>query len=89
MPVAYKNTRTGRVVELDAPDALMDRSKTWQRVEDDDQPDQVDDDTGDDTGEEPKPADVRAWAKEAGVDVPARGKLPAEVVDAYKAAHAE
>ena len=34
----------------------------------------------------PKPADVRAWAKSAGLDVPARGKLPADVVEAYKQA---
>ena len=34
----------------------------------------------------PKPADVRAWAKSAGLDVPARGKLSADVVEAYKQA---
>jgi len=39
---------------------------------------------------EPKPAakDVRAWAKEAGVDVPASGPIPAAVVEQYQAAHA-
>lgn len=36
----------------------------------------------------PKPADVRAWAKSAGLDVPARGKLSADVVEAYKQAQA-
>ena len=34
----------------------------------------------------PKPADVRAWAKAAGLDVPARGKLSADVLEAYKQA---
>jgi hypothetical protein len=38
----------------------------------------------------PKPAakDVRAWAKETGVDVPASGPIPAAVVEQYQAAHA-
>lgn len=38
---------------------------------------------------EPKPADVRAWAREQGIEVPARGKLPDEVVEQYKAASRE
>lgn len=29
---------------------------------------------------------VRAWAREQGIDVPPRGKLPADVVEAYQAA---
>ncbi|PXY25154.1 hypothetical protein BAY59_24315 [Prauserella coralliicola] len=29
---------------------------------------------------------VRAWAKENGVDVPARGKIPAAVLEQYEAA---
>ena len=38
---------------------------------------------------EPKPAakDVRAWAKETSVDVPASGPIPAAVVEQYQAAH--
>jgi hypothetical protein len=36
---------------------------------------------------EPKPAVVRAWAAEQGIDVSAKGKLPADVLAAYKAAH--
>lgn len=32
---------------------------------------------------------VRAWAAEQGIDVPARGKLPADLVERYQAAHAE
>lgn len=36
---------------------------------------------------EPKDADVRAWAAAEGIEVPARGKLSAEVVERYKAAH--
>jgi len=37
----------------------------------------------------PKPPakDVRAWAKDAGVDVPASGPIPAAVVEQYQAAH--
>lgn len=33
--------------------------------------------------EDANPADVRAWAKANGLDVPARGKLPVDVIDAY------
>ncbi|WAL67141.1 Lsr2 family protein [Amycolatopsis cynarae] len=36
---------------------------------------------------EPEPKDVREWAGAAGMEVPARGKIPAEVVEAYKQAH--
>lgn len=32
---------------------------------------------------EPKPADVRAWARENNIDVPARGFLPRAVVTRY------
>lgn len=35
---------------------------------------------------DPAAKDVRAWAAENGIDVPARGKLPAEVVEQYQAA---
>lgn len=34
------------------------------------------------------PKDVRAWARAEGVEVPARGPIPDEVVAAYQAAHA-
>lgn len=37
-------------------------------------------------GAEPDPKAVRAWAAGQGLEVPAKGKLPADVVDAYKAA---
>lgn len=37
----------------------------------------------------PAPADVRVWAAEQGIEVSAKGKLPADVVDAYVAAHQE
>jgi hypothetical protein len=36
--------------------------------------------------EEPEPpsdAEVRAWAKEVGIDVPARGRLSKDVIDQY------
>jgi hypothetical protein len=38
---------------------------------------------------EPSAADVRAWAAEQGIEVPARGKLPGDVVERYRAATAE
>lgn len=38
---------------------------------------------------EPSPAEVRAWLREQGRPVPRRGRLPDDVVDAYKAWRAE
>ena len=35
----------------------------------------------------PNPADVRGWAKENGIDVPDRGRIPASVMDAYNSAN--
>lgn len=35
----------------------------------------------------PSPADIRAWARDNGYDVPERGRVSAEVRDAYAAAH--
>lgn len=34
-------------------------------------------------------AEIRAWAREQGYEVPVRGSLPSDVVDAYHKAHAE
>lgn len=39
------------------------------------------------TGSGPSAKDVREWARENGHDVPDRGRIPAEVRDAYDAAH--
>jgi len=58
---------------------------------------QVDFDLDDDPAAEPEqPADgapaakdVRAWAKEQGIEVPARGALPADLYAQYQAAHQE
>lgn len=36
----------------------------------------------------PAPAEVRAWARENGHEVPDRGRIPAELVDAYREAQA-
>jgi hypothetical protein len=36
---------------------------------------------------EPSPSDVRAWAREHGHEVSSRGRIPAEVLQAYAAAH--
>lgn len=30
---------------------------------------------------------VRAWAQEQGLDVPARGRVPASIIEAYQSAH--
>jgi len=38
------------------------------------------------TGSGPTPSVVRAWAKENGHDVPDRGRIPAEITEAYLAA---
>ena len=37
--------------------------------------------------EGPSAADIRAWARENGYDVPKRGRVSAEVREAYAAAH--
>ena len=39
------------------------------------------------TGSGPSPKEVREWARENGHDVPDRGRIPAEVREAYDAAH--
>ncbi|ROR89462.1 histone-like nucleoid-structuring protein Lsr2 [Nocardioides aurantiacus] len=39
------------------------------------------------TSSGPAPAEIRAWARENGFDVPERGRVSAEVRDAYAAAH--
>ena len=35
----------------------------------------------------PAPSEIRAWARENGFDVPERGRVAAEVREAYAAAH--
>lgn len=96
----FNNTRTGRVVEVpdEAPTRRnrpkrdrqwsgkinrMDRSKRWRRVDIETAAAAADDEP------KPKAADVRAWAKEQGLDVPAKGKLPDELVEAYRAAQVD
>lgn len=37
----------------------------------------------------PEQGAARAWAKANGIDVPARGRIPDEVLEQYKAAHPE
>lgn len=88
----FRNTRTGEVVDLGPDEARAAglpskhrpprRGHRWELL--DDAP-AGDDGQGD---EEPRPADVRAWAKAENIDVPARGNLSAELVERYKAAHA-
>lgn len=38
-------------------------------------------------GSGPSPADIRAWARENGFDVPDRGRVSSQVREAYLAAH--
>ncbi len=38
-------------------------------------------------GSGPAPAEIRAWARDNGFDVPERGRVSQEVRDAYAAAH--
>lgn len=69
----------------------MNGSWKWKRLdaEPEPEPDGDDEEETSETSEAPKAAEVRAWAKAAGVDVPARGKVPPEVVEQFKAAHSE
>lgn len=39
------------------------------------------------SGSGPAPAEIRAWARENGFDVPERGRVSTEVREAYAAAH--
>jgi hypothetical protein len=39
------------------------------------------------SGGGPSPADIRAWARENGFDVPDRGRVSSQVREAYLAAH--
>lgn len=39
------------------------------------------------SGKRTDSAAIRAWAKESGMSVPSRGRIPQSVVDAYEAAH--
>lgn len=73
---------------------LVDRyPHLWQPIQvhypvdepDDDEPSPVDPPADD----EPSPATVRAWAKDQGIDVPPRGRVPAEVIEQYRQAHGQ
>lgn len=61
----------------------------------DDPPSGDDDETNNDTDAEQNgegatsPKVIRAWAKAKGMDVPDRGRLPAQLIEAYEAALAE
>lgn len=63
----------------------MDASSKWERfVEQSGEPEAGSPDAA--SGEPgPKPAEVRAWARERGIEVPSRGSLPEAVVDRYLA----
>ena len=89
MSITFRHTGTGREHTVHEPTdepvrrvqerardiERLDASPLWERVEAPAAP----------SG--PKTADVRAWCREAGIEVPPRGKLPTELVDRYIAAH--
>lgn len=94
MRIKYRNTKTGRIVYIDAEDPRvpqLDAGKRWERLdsvqpEPEPEPEwSLESERGDD---EPTPAEVRAWARENDLDVPSRGRLSPEVVEQYKAARA-
>ncbi|MFF7245710.1 Lsr2 family protein [Embleya sp. NPDC008237] len=39
------------------------------------------------TGQGPDPVKVREWARSQGIDVNARGRVPADLIERYQAAH--
>ncbi len=39
------------------------------------------------TGDGPSPVLVRSWAESQGIEVAARGRVPAEIIEKYRAAH--
>ena len=98
----YRNTRTGRIVDLapeeakaagiPSPHRPPARGPRWVPVDDEPQGDTTGDD-GDDQADgdktAPRPAEVRAWAREQGIDVPARGKVPPEIIERYLEAREE
>lgn len=96
MAVTFENQATGQRVSCPEPDdepvrrqhprarriAQFDASDDWERVG----VSRVQVEPSD-TGV-PSAAEVRAWAKEQDIEVPARGKLSAGLVEGYKQAHA-
>lgn len=98
MAVKFRNITTDRLVELDEADprvAELDRGKRWERVTgkapvEDEMEEPVEDEMEEpaETLAEPSDADVRAWAREHDIEAPARGRLPADLLAKYRAAHA-
>lgn len=88
MNIKYRNTKTGRIVDIPADDSrvkTLDAGKRWERIEDTEPVDREPESAPD----EPMPAEVRTWARENGIEVPARGRLSPEVIELYKAARDE
>jgi Lsr2 len=73
VPSVFQITEDGTAPETPAPAVEDERSP---------QADEQQDATA------PKASEIRAWAKENGVECPAKGKVPQVVRDAYDAAHA-
>lgn len=71
----------GTILPADVPEEQIQALLARGQVE------PFDAETGGDS--EPSNADIRAWAEDNGFKVSPRGKLPADVVDAYNAAHSE
>lgn len=95
MAVTFRHTASGDLVSVpepgDGPERLdyrfarrlaqFDQADEWVRA----------DPVGDVApgAGRPSAAEIRVWARAAGIDVPERGKLPAAVVDAWLAAHGD
>lgn len=79
-PVRRRRQRALAIVRLD-------RSPHWQRVDETGQVDvtPIEQPPGTETvAVEPKPSEVRRWARENGIEVNARGALPGELIERYK-----
>lgn len=99
MPVTFKHRQSGRTVTLPEPDdhpvrrvrarqmaiRRVDKEPDWERVDGT----EPDDTEQPDPKPEPHPSDVRAWAKDNGYDVKSSGKIPSDIVEAYKQAAAD
>lgn len=102
MPRSYRHVSSGEVVTVPEPGdepvrdvatrarriARLEASSDWERVTDAGGRPAGDAREPDGTVPAPTTREVRAWAKEQGIDVPARGRVPDSVFDAYQAAQA-
>lgn len=90
----FQHKRTGRIVDLDDQDprvARLDAASKWERHIPADLRAEMEAGSqgeGKDEGTGPSDTEVREWALAQGKAVSARGRLPRELVEEYKAAQA-